>query len=230
MRSIYAVLVVVLGVGSTGYSQEDIKESCRVTVPPVIDGKMEDWQDDWRTDADSKFEYNVCFDEQNLYIRLKTSDEMNQGKMGRLGFTVWLDPNGKKKKNLGLKYPTPTGRDFSKMNASPSNNSNPYERRLEMKRDLIRDTEVLELIGLAKENIVSSRVGLMNGIQVIIVMDERGDYIYEAKIPFKAYRLSKASIPVLAIGFETDKLKPISGQRYTEMSKATSLWVNVKLN
>ena len=69
MRSIYAV-VVMLGVCGTVYSQENMQQSCQVTVPPVIDGKIEDWQDDWTTDADSKFEYNVCFDEQNLYIRL----------------------------------------------------------------------------------------------------------------------------------------------------------------
>ncbi len=228
MKSLFTVTGLLIGLCTMGYAQDEL--GCQVATPPVIDGKIEDWQGDWKTDEDTKIQYNVCFDADNLYVRLKTSDDMTQGKIGRLGLTVWLDPNGKKKRNLGLKYPTPTGRDFSKMNASPSNNSNPYERRLEMKRDLIRDTEVLELIGLAKENIVSSRVGLMNGIQVIIVMDEKGDYIYEAKIPFKAYRLSKASIPVLGIGFETGKVTPANGQPYSDMSKATNLWVTIKLN
>lgn len=205
--------------------------ACEVTSLPTIDGKTGDWQGDWQTDDNSKFQYNVCFDAEIIYIRLKTSDDMNQGKIGRLGFTVWLDPNGKKKKKLGLKYPTPTGRDFSQMNQNPQSGTRTNEgRRLEMKRDLIRDTEVLELIGLAKENIVSSRVGLKNGIEVIIVMDEKGDYVYEAKIPFKAYKLSKASIPVLGIGFETGKLAPTPGAPYSDMSKATSLWLNIKLN
>lgn len=213
-----------------GYGQEE-GVACEVTSPLAIDGKTDDWQGDWKTDDDSKFQYNVCFDAENIFIRLKTADDMNQGKMGRLGFTVWLDPNGKKKRKLGLLYPTPTGRDFSQiMNQNPNDTRGREEKRLGMKRDLIKDTEVLELIGLAKENIVSSRVGLKNGIQVIIVMDERGDYVYEAKIPFKAYKLSKASIPVLGIGFETGKMTPQSGQPYTEMSTATSLWVSVKLN
>jgi hypothetical protein len=232
MKNIYAVSVLVFGLWSTCFCQEDVQETCQVIVASVIDGKIEDWQEEWKIDTDSKFQYNVCFDAENIYIRLKTADDMNQGKMGRLGFTVWLDPNGKKKKKLGLKYPTPTGRDFSQMmnQNTPNNKRTPDEKRLDMKRDLIKDTEVLELIGLAKENIVSSRVGLKNGIQVIIVMDERGDYVYEAKVPFKAYRLSKASIPILSVGFETGKLMPISGQPYTDMSVATKFWVNVKLN
>ena len=262
-----ALLVFALMSYGVVYSQ--VQESCQVTTPPMIDGKMDDWQGDWKTDEDSKFQYNVCFDAENLYVRVKTSDEMNQGKMGRFGFTVWLDANGKKKRKLGLKYPTPTGRDFSTLphNQGQTENQNRDIARTEMRRNLIKDTEVLELIGLAKENVVSSRVGLMNGIEVIIVMDETGAYVYEAKIPFKAYRLSKASIPVLGVGFETGKLEAQKaggtsgggGQRqggsgghggsrgyggsgygggsrqggsarYSEMQKAASLWVSVKLN
>ena len=229
MKKIYSLVVLSFYL-SIGYGQDDVQD-CKVTGPPSIDGKMGDWQGDWKNDEDTKFLYNVCLDAENIYIRVKTADEMNQGKMGRFGFTVWLDPNGKKKKKLGLKYPTEVGRDFSHMmNQNPNSGRSREEMRLDMKRDLIKDTEVLELIGLAKDNITSTRVGLMNGIQVIIVMDDIGDYVYEAKIPFKAYKLSPASIPVLGVGFETGKLKAQSGQPYSPMNNASSFCVNVKVN
>jgi hypothetical protein len=237
MKKIYSLLVMVGGLCGIGYCQDELAV-CEVTSPPAIDGKTDDWQGDWKTDSDSKFQYNVCFDAENIYVRLKFSDDMTQAKIGRFGLTLWLDPNGKKKRNLGLKYPTPTGRDFSFIDnpSDQSQNQNREEARLKMKRDLIKDTEVLELIGLAKDNIVSSRVGLKNGIQVIIVMDEKSEYVYETKIPFKAYRLSKASIPELTLGFETGKYIPKSttiGQRQystSPMMESTSLWVRVKLN
>jgi len=229
MRKIYA-LALLLCLTRIGFGQDEAVV-CKVTTPPAIDGKADEWQEGWKNDEESKFLYNICLDAENIYIRLKTSDDMNQGKMGRFGFTVWLDPNGKKKRKLGLKYPTPVGRDFEQMGKPPvSGGRSPEEIRLSLKREMIKDTDVLELIGIAKDNIVSSRVGLKNGIQVIIDMDQKGDYIYEAKIPFKAYRLDPTSILVLTVGFETGKLIPQPGQPYSDMSKATSLWVDVRVN
>ncbi len=191
-----------------GLAQKDATESCRPAVAPEIDGKVDDWAVEWQKDPDNKFSYNVCNDHENLYIRLKISDGMTQVKTARFGLTVWLDPNGKRKRKLGLKYPTPEGRDFTqieKKEESPDDKRTLEQKRIDMKRELINDTEVLELFGIADEKIISARVGLMNGIKVIIDMDDAGAYLYEAKIPFKAYKLNKAAISTLGIGFETGK-------------------------
>ncbi len=224
------------------------EESCTPSTPPEIDGKVNEWPSEWKKDDYKIFYYNICNDNENLYIRLKITDGLTQAKVGRNGLTVWLDPNGKRKKKLGLKYPTPTGRDFTIMDKGEEQ---PYDKRtneqkkLDLKSDLIKDTEVLELIGLADDNIVSLREGLMNGIKVIIVMDDKGDYIYEAKIPFKAYHITKSAITKLGIGFETGnfimKQPPGStasqapaGSRgpsyYSPLSSVARHWVVVKLN
>ncbi|MGC4022528.1 MAG: hypothetical protein QM734_11580 [Cyclobacteriaceae bacterium] len=76
-----------------------------------------------------------------------------------------------------------------------------------MKKDLISDVEVVELIGLAKENIVSSRLGLANGMEAIIVAQDDGSYIYEAKIPFKSLRINKSEVEILGVEFETGKMQ-----------------------
>lgn len=73
---------------------------------------------------------------------------------------------------------------------------------------MVRDLEVLELIGLADDPLTSTRSGITNGIKVAIAVDEDGAYVYESLIPFKSYRLSKASISTLGIGFETGKFVP----------------------
>ncbi|MBI3482148.1 MAG: hypothetical protein HY015_04115 [Bacteroidetes bacterium] len=79
---------------------------------------------------------------------------------------------------------------------------------VQMKKELISDVEVVELIGLAKENIVSSRLGLANGIEAIIVAQDDGAYLYEAKIPFKAFRINKSEVSVLGVEFETGRYLP----------------------
>ncbi len=75
-----------------------------------------------------------------------------------------------------------------------------------MKKAWVSDVEVVELIGLAKENIVSSRLGLANGIEAIILAQDDGSYLYEAKIPFKAFRIIKKDVPLLGVEFETGRM------------------------
>ncbi|HEY5822797.1 MAG TPA: hypothetical protein VIT44_00435 [Cyclobacteriaceae bacterium] len=190
------------------------EQSCKVTTPPVIDGKIKDWSVTWMDEEKEKFEYNVCSDDANLYIRIKISDGGTQQKFAMYGLTVWLDPNGKKKEKLGLRYPTGIEaqerlEEFRKSGESFSKENNLDKREAmqkEFKRNLIRNIEVLELIGLADKPLASSKSGITNGLQVALDMDSTGAYIYEATLPFKAFRLVKAKIPVLGIGFETGKL------------------------
>ncbi len=188
-------------------------ENAKVTVPPVINGNVEDWDSlAWLEDDDHKFKYNVAFDDNNLYVRVKIKDELTQRKMASFGFTVWLDASGKKKTKLGMRYPTgveATERmealqksgDLEKERSAPKRE----ELRKELKKSMISDIEVLELIGLADKPLTTSRTGITNGIQVILSMDAEESYVYEAAIPFKAFRLSKAQIPLLSVGFETGK-------------------------
>ncbi|MBS1680803.1 MAG: hypothetical protein JST48_03750 [Bacteroidetes bacterium] len=196
---------------TTAYAQKGLKESIGFEKPPVIDGKMEDWPSEWWLDPDGKFISNVGNDAENLYVRLKIADDITQQKIGWFGLSVKLNPSGKRKGKVGLKYPV--GKDATEIKkekpeaVSASDNRNAM---VEMKKDLISDVEVVELIGLAKKNIVSSRLGLANGIEAIIVAQEDGSYIYEAKIPFKAFRINKKEVEVLGVEFETGKYSPPS--------------------
>ncbi len=191
------------------------EQGCKMTTPPVIDAKLGDWSADWVDNEKEKFSYNVCSDDANLYLRIRISDGGTQQKFAMYGLTVWLDPNGKKKEKLGLRYPTGIEaqermEEFRKSGESFGKENNLDKREAmqkEFKRNLIRNIEVLELIGLADKPLTSSKSGITNGLQVALDMDSTGAYIYEATLPFKAFRLVKAKIPVLGIGFETGKLK-----------------------
>ncbi|MBS1488165.1 MAG: hypothetical protein JST43_11315 [Bacteroidetes bacterium] len=191
------------------FAQKGTKESIQFEKPPVIDGKMDDWPTEWWLDPDGKFLSNVGNDAENLYFRLKISDDLTQTKIGFFGLSLKLNPTGKKKDKVGLKYPV--GKDPSELKKEMKDQEGKEmdaAARVQYKKDLVSDVEVVELIGLAKQNIVSSRLGLANGIEAILVAQDDGAYIYEAKIPFKAFRLDKSKLETLPIEFETGRYVP----------------------
>jgi hypothetical protein len=191
----------------TVLAQKGVHESVTLEKPPVIDGKIDDWPVDWWIDPDGKFLSNVSNDEENLYIRLKIADDLTQQKIGLFGLYLRLNPKGKKKGKLGLKYPQ--GKDESELKKEKPqemDKGTEISQKIAMKKELVSDVEVVELLGLAKENIVSSRLGLANGIEVIIIAQDDGSYIYEAKIPFKAFQINKKEVELLGVEFETGRL------------------------
>jgi len=140
-------------------------------------------------------------------VRLKVADDLTQQKIGLFGLFLKLNPSGKRKGKLGLKYPI--GKDASelkKKEPTEVDNGLDAKSKAQWKKDMLGDIEVVELVGLAKQSIVASRLGLANGIEVMITTLEDGAYTYEAKIPFKAFRIAKKDVKVLGVEFETGRL------------------------
>jgi hypothetical protein len=231
--------------GGASFAQKGPRESYQPSVPIVIDGDPSEWTTEWLLDQDGKFLYNVGNDESNLYFRVKVTDDITQQKIAFFGLILKLDVNGKKKGKFGLKYPVAKDPKQIKKEQQPWP-QDPTERIAEKKR-ILDEVEILELIGLAKDNIVSSRLGLMNGIEALITVAADGAYLYEAKIPFKAFKIDKASVPVLGVSFETGKFDigkaptpaPAGGQagrnfggsygQYNPNAVPAYMWVAVRL-
>ena len=215
MKIKYAILSLLSATTIFTMAQdESTPANCPLAQIVVIDGVADEWPLKWLEDDDKKVQYNVCSDDNNLYIRFKTSDNIYKRKIAFFGFTVWMDANGKKKKKLGFKFPTGAegkermeamrdAEDPQKMTAPQRDE---FQKRTE--KYLIADLELIELIGLADEPLTSTRSGITNGIKVAMAASDSGAYVYEAIIPFKSYRLSKSTINELGIGFETGKYVP----------------------
>ena len=217
MRILLAFSLVMV-INTMSIAQEPTPSTCTLATILKVDGNAEEWPFIWEYDEDKKFGYNVCSDENNLYIRMRTKDDLVRRKIGLFGFTVWMDVKGKKKKKLGLRFPSggseadekmeilkvkAESKDAKKMTAAQRD-----DFQKEMNKILITDLEILELIGLSDKPLTSTRSGITNGLKVAIGSDDEGAYVYEALIPFKSFRLSKASISKLGIGFETGKYVP----------------------
>jgi len=228
---------------------QKVRESIRLAAPPVIDGQVEEWQTDWLMDSKTKFLYNVANDNDNLYIRLKISDLAVQQKAALFGLTLYFNPEGGSKRGkLGLQYPLK--KNMEDMKKEQAGDDSKVKSWAEIKKELMRDAELLELIGLDKDPILTPRVGLMNGLEVVMVVDTYNDLVYEAKIPFKAYRIDKSKVENLGLIIETGRLvmkqplttgnatyyrgaryaAPMNTQPQNEFTSSTILRLNFKLN
>jgi hypothetical protein len=231
--------------GSQLYAQKE-RESYQPIEPIVIDGQTDEWKTDWLLDQDGKFLYNIANDAENLYWRIKISDDLTQQKVGLYGLFVKFDINGKKRGKLGIKYPV--GKDAIELKKEPEPLPQDLASRTLAKKLLLTDVDVLELLGLSKQSIVSSRLGLMNGIEVLMTITDDGSYVYEAKIPFKAYKIKREEVKVLGFTVETGKMDisrngpaaPNNAQgsrsfgqtnfgNYHPLSTPAYMWVAVKL-
>jgi hypothetical protein len=169
----------------------------------------------WLEEDDKIFFYNFCMDGSNLYVRLKVKEELTRRKLALFGLTLWLDPGGKKKKKLGLHFPTGAEAkevmEKYRLSAGENVNLTASQRadfQKQMERSLIENLEMMELIGLTDEPLTSTKSGITNGLKVALAQDEEGAYVYEAIIPLKAFRLSRATITTLGLGFETGRYEP----------------------
>lgn len=216
MKKIILTLAAIVVFVASGAAQ-DTETNCQMANVIQVDGKADEWTLTWIEDEDKNFSYNVCSDDNNLYIRMKTTNDMIKRKIGLFGLTLWFDPKGKKKKRLGFRFPSGTEGaermerykqeiDGKGQNLERQSASDKAEFQKRMDASLIADLEVIELIGLSDEPVTATKSGITNGIKVALAMDpESRAYVYEAVIPFKSYRLSKASIETLGVGFETGK-------------------------
>ncbi len=223
MRRAIIVFLIVSGFAASGQTDNPCPLSSAVTV----DGNADEWPMVWVEDGEKTFSYNVCADEQNLFVRLRINEFFAKRKTGAFGLTLWIDPSGKKKKKYGLKFPAGGAEAEERMGqinaegkpGSSSGEQADYQKKAD--RMMIANLEILELIGLADDPITATRSGITNGIKVAIDVDPAGSYVYEAIIPFKSYRLSRANISELSVGFETGKMVPPK-QKSTAKNPATA--------
>ncbi len=241
----FQALVLICSLATPLLAQKE-REAFQLTEPMVVDGQTDEWKTDWWLDQDGKFLYNVANDNEFLYWRIKISDDLTQQKIALYGLFVKWDLNGKRRGKLGIKYPV--GKDPIELKKEPEQLPQDLSSRILAKKLLLTDVEVLHLLGLSKEAIVSSRLGLMNGIEVMMAITDDGSYVYEAKVPFRAYKIKKEEVKELGFTVETGKMElsrngpatPNNGQNprafgqtnygmYHPLSSPAYMWVAVKL-
>ena len=69
-----------------------------------VDGSDREWQGAFTYLEKEKIAYAIKNDTSHLYLCVKFENETQRQAL-RFGFTIWLDPNGKGKRELGIRFP-----------------------------------------------------------------------------------------------------------------------------
>src|SRR5271156_4619244 len=78
-------------------------------TPVKIDARLNDWEIPLRLyDDETKLNYTVTNDADNLYICMRASDSHVQMKIMEAGMQVWIDTAGKNQHSIGIFYPLST--------------------------------------------------------------------------------------------------------------------------
>ena len=103
---VYPLLVLaVAALGVAGLAKETLVESQWAATPIKIDGLDQDWQGaTYLTDPDSKAQFAVKNDGNNLYILFLFKDAMSSSTIEYTGMKIFFNADGKKSKDLGIHF------------------------------------------------------------------------------------------------------------------------------
>jgi hypothetical protein len=204
-RTILSVLVIVF-VPLISLLAEDVKSGW-ATVPMTIDGDGDEWRDRGFTYFDEdKTAIAIMNDSAEIYLIVISRDEGTVMQMERSGIVVWLNGDGKKKKDYGLRYRA--GRLSKEPRRTPEGFEPPAdmaERREKMEEEQARLRRVITIIENKKSEEISAK-----GDQGPAAAATYGKEIYaiEFKIPILApgaegNGLSRKEAGQIMLGIET---------------------------
>jgi uncharacterized membrane protein YgcG len=165
-----------------------------------IDGRSDDWPALTHFDKDAGLLFEVTYDESHLYVFAKYYEAATVQQIMESGLTVWISPDGKKTKSIGVKYPMI--RSASLRDKKERKPDLKVEDKMEHKQN---ERLILYGINSVKPQVISKK-DLTMDLDVSIGSDSTGKLLYEMKFPLNLIAHDfKVDIEKLAIGFEMDE-------------------------
>ncbi|MEP2608500.1 MAG: hypothetical protein ABJH57_01635, partial [Cyclobacteriaceae bacterium] len=183
-----------------------------------IDGSGSDWPELDLYDQSVGIQYGVTYDNTNLYVLAKAYDQDAIRQILASGLTVWVDANGKKKKEVGVKYPMLEGeRERGRREREPGGVRG---ERAPMGgvNELLNTIQLNNMMvkGIFSEDMQLVQKNLLKvDLDVMIGFDSTHNLLYEMKMPLVLLKQkTKGDLEKLALGFEvSDDARPTQGTR-----------------
>jgi hypothetical protein len=177
----------------------------------AIDGVPLDWRGATTWVESPNVAIGVKNDEHYLYLCVSSPVREIATQIAMRGFTVWLDPEGKKGKTFGIRCPVGptmgTGRPDKLGDVARDR-----DKFMEMVVDRLKGAgNVMEILGPGEENSVRLAAGDATGIEVALGYYD-GRVVYELKVPFRRddehpYAIGSDGKSRIGIGFETPEIE-----------------------
>lgn len=185
-------MVIVLGISSlAGCKKLELNSHWR-EQDINIDGINEEWENATTYVDDENILIGVMNDSEFLYVSLLSNDRFMWNRMTGMGFTIWFDFKGGRKKRFGIQYPL----GFQEM-GEPMMGWGDHEQNREKRHEIIEQSLLeLKVLGSDEDDWDRMLVKDATGIEVKVNNDNRS-FVYELKIP-----LMKTDKHPYAIGIE----------------------------
>ena len=198
----FIILLSSIGLGCGSSLKLDSQWRDRVIS---VDGKHEEWQEGMNFVEKENVAVGFFNDEDYLYVSMTTSNRDIQRQFMAMGFAIWFDPDGGKKKEFGILFPV--GMMEMGMMMRGRGQSQDIETLRENFKKSLND---LEIFMPGEKEPRRMPVADATGIEVT-VGDSHEQLIYEIKVPLHKSEIhpyaiaAKADKPI-GIGFETAQL------------------------
>ncbi|MCP2520015.1 hypothetical protein NLD30_06160 [SCandidatus Aminicenantes bacterium Aminicenantia_JdfR_composite] len=178
-------------------------ESQWASSPPKIDGIVNEWSD-VTFGFDKKKEINFAFknDSSYLYAILIFKNPKFLSSIDQTGITLWFNPEGKKKKNFGVKFKMErlTAEEFISL-LERTKGPLPEEKKQEIKANPYYFVYKSELIQKKKKKSTFPMKSIEFGKPIFRFTRLKRERVYEFKIPFELIPNIEMS-QNLIVGFE----------------------------
>ena len=181
-------LIFVCGIFIISCASTAVVKNAWQTNAVVVDGKPDEWQLPLKYfDSETKLNYFITNDKENLYVCIRASDVKTQEKIMRAGMQVYIDTMGKGEKQVGIEYPLPASdrtieEDYG---AATKPGEKPDYDRLHAK--FLKNNNEMYLSGF--KSTINGRTFLKNSeiVKVNLNWDATNSMTFEAKIPFSSF-------------------------------------------
>jgi len=187
-KSLKIILAIFLLIGTSACTQLPVYKSNWQNTSFQFNNSDENWMGQFYYDKEAKLLYGISNDQENIYLRLKVTDQLTQRKIQLRGLTFWMDSVGKSKEQMTLCCPLPRKQeDIKKMMHRNRNNPDGNKKRPKLKIEKFTNgLEGMEIMGFGgnstKQTLNNKN---KNGINVMMAVNEREELIWEAILPLK---------------------------------------------
>ena len=219
IRELILSSIVIITAFITAGCGEFLAKSTWCDREVIIDGidDGEEWNDARYFFEKEKVTVGLINDKTDMYVRLSTNDHKIQRQFLMLGFTLWFNPQGGKRKTLGIHFPVGMqggGMPGGDMQMTPRKTGSDREAEDAQLQKMIEESQKeIEIIGPGKDEKIKMSVEEVEeyGIEVRIGYSSKENLVYELKVPLlrnvsRPYYIGTEIAKVVGIGLESGKM------------------------
>lgn len=203
------LLLTILTISFSGFSKEKVVKSFWASSSVKIDGFKDDWAEvALANEKKVKVDYAFKNDAENLYVLYIFNDPKYLSSISMTGITLWFNPEGKKKKNYGLKFiQKQISADALISRTEKEMGPLPEDKKKEIRNIpsyLINDTEIVNKKG---ESLSQPSESSEIKPAAFRVMKQKNLLVFEFAIPMKRMMEQTAGVGIepgkrVKVGFE----------------------------